>query len=228
MIPLRDANPSRSFPLVNYVIILSCVVVFLYELMLGPFVEGLFFSYGLVPIRYFRLDIASRFGIGEQVIPFFSSMFLHGGWLHLIGNLWTLYIFGDNVEYALGHLRYLLFYLLSGVIAAVIHVVTNPLSPIPTIGASGAIAGVMGAYMVLYPRARVLTLIPMVFFFPLVELPAVIFLGMWFVIQFYSGTFSLLGGVGRYGGIAWWAHIGGFVGGIVLLKILRPRWLGRR
>lgn len=222
MIPLRDANPSYRTPWVNYLIIASCVMIFLYELTLGRYVGEFFLLYGLVPARYFRLDVAAHFSLVEQLIPFFSSMFLHGGWLHLIGNMWTLYIFGDNVESALGHFRYLLFYLLSGLIAAVIHLITNPLSPVPTVGASGAIAGVMGAYMILYPRARVLTLVPIFIFIQIVEIPAFVFLGLWFILQFYSGTLSLIAG-GQVGGIAWWAHIGGFIGGIVLLRIFGIR-----
>ncbi|SFM63373.1 rhomboid family intramembrane serine protease [Thermodesulforhabdus norvegica] len=222
MIPLRDANPSYRTPVVNYLIIASCIVVFLYELTLGPYVGEFFLLYGLVPARYFRLDVAVHFSLIEQIIPFFSSMFLHGGWLHLIGNMWTLYIFGDNVESALGHLRYFLFYLLSGLIAALIHLITNPLSPVPTVGASGAISGVMGAYMILYPRARVLTLVPIFIFIQIVEIPAFVFLGLWFILQFYSGTLSLLAGA-QVGGIAWWAHIGGFIGGIVLLRFFRVR-----
>lgn len=223
MIPIRDANPSRSFPIVNYLIIALCIIVFINELMLGPALRRFFMLYGIVPIRYTRLDVALHFGFTAQIIPFFSSMFIHGGWLHLIGNMWTLYIFGDNVESALGHLRYLVFYILSGFIAAIIHIITNPFSPVPTVGASGAIAGVMGAYMFLYPRAKILTLVPIFFFVTLVELPAVIFIGLWFILQFFSGTFSLLSGAGSYGGIAWWAHIGGFIGGVFLLRILRSR-----
>lgn len=223
MIPIKDTNPSRGFPIVNYLIIATCVVVFINELMLGAALRRFFLLYGIVPIRYVRPDIALHFSFTEQIIPFFSSMFIHGGWLHLIGNMWTLYIFGDNVEYALGHIRYLVFYILSGIIAAVIHIITNPFSPVPTVGASGAIAGVMGAYMFLYPRAKVLTLVPIFFFITFLELPAVIFIGLWFILQFFSGTLSLISGAGAYGGIAWWAHIGGFIGGVVLLKLLRPQ-----
>jgi len=148
-------------------------------------------------------------------------MFLHGGWLHLIGNMWVLYIFGDNIEGELGHVQYLLFYLLCGLIAAVIQVITNPLSNVPTIGASGAIGGVMGAYFLLYPHARILTLIPIFFFFTLMEVPAYLFLGFWFLLQFYSGAFSLISHSEQYQGIAWWAHVGGFVGGMMLLFVFK-------
>jgi hypothetical protein len=222
MIPIRDTNPSSRTPIVNYVVIALCILAFLYELALGRQLERFLFDYGLVPARYTRWELAAYFTWQDQAIPFFTYMFLHGGWLHLIGNMWTLYIFGDNVESELGHVRYALFYLGSGVAAALIQMATNLSSPIPTIGASGAIAGVMGAYFVLFPRARILAVVPIVFFFTLVEIPAYIFLGFWFLLQFFSGTFSLLGDSRQVAGIAWWAHIGGFVGGIVLLRILRP------
>jgi membrane associated rhomboid family serine protease len=221
MIPIRDTNPSSRVPIVNYVVIALCVVAFLYELALGRQLERFLFSYGLVPARYTRWEIAVHFNWLEQTLPFFSSMFLHGGWLHLIGNMWTLFIFGDNIESELGHVRYLLFYLGSGLAAALIQLMTNLSSTIPTIGASGAVAGVMGAYFVLYPRARILAFVPIVFFFTLMEIPAYVFLGFWFLLQFFSGTFSLLGETRQVAGIAWWAHIGGFIGGIVLLRIFR-------
>lgn len=222
MIPIRDANPSSRTPVVNYIVIGLCIVVFLYELALGRQVDRFAFSYGLVPARYTRWELAVHFDWVEQIIPFFSYMFLHGGWLHLIGNMWTLYIFGDNIESELGHFRYALFYLASGVAAAVIQLMTNLNSPIPTIGASGAVAGVMGAYFLLYPRARILAFVPIFFFFTLLEIPAYVFLGFWFLLQFFSGTLSLLGDARQVAGIAWWAHIGGFVGGILLLKLFKP------
>ncbi|MBC7359106.1 MAG: rhomboid family intramembrane serine protease [Desulfacinum sp.] len=225
MIPLRDANPSRRVPVVNYLIISLCVLAFLYELLLGPQLRVFLFQYGIVPVRYTRPEVAAHFSALEQAIPFVSTMFLHGGWMHLIGNMWILHIFGDNVESALGHGRYVLFYLLSGLAASLLHLVTNMHSAVPTIGASGAIAGVMGAYFILYPRARVLTLVPLFFIFTVVEIPAYVFLGFWFVMQFFSGAFSLAGGQVQAGGVAWWAHVGGFVAGVVLLRILRP---GRR
>jgi membrane associated rhomboid family serine protease len=217
MIPLRDANPSRGTPLVNYVLIALCALAFLYELALGKGLERFLFEFGLVPAKITMPEIAGQFSLSERLTPLLTSMFLHGGWLHLIGNMWTLYIFGDNVEGELGHLRYGIFYVLTGLIAAVIHVATNFDSRIPTIGASGAVAGVMGAYFLLYPRARILTLVPIFFFFTLLEIPAYIFLGFWFMLQFFSGTFSLLAGSHNVGGIAWWAHVGGFVGGLVML-----------
>lgn len=222
MIPLRDANPSRRVPIVTYLIIGLCVLAFFFELLQGPRLRAFLFQYGIVPVRYTRADVAAHFNLWEQAVPFLTTLFLHGGWMHLIGNMWVLHIFGDNVESALGHGRFALFYLLSGLAASLLHLVTNAHSAVPTIGASGAIAGVMGAYFVLYPRARVLTLVPIFFFFTLVEIPAYVFLGFWFVLQFFSGAFSLAGGQVQAGGVAWWAHVGGFVAGIFLLRILRP------
>ena len=220
MIPLRDKNPSPIFPYVNVTIIALNVLVFMYELHLGPFLQQFIFRYGIVPVRYFAPGISQYFSATDKLFPLFVSMFIHGGWVHLIGNMWTLYIFGDNVEGYLGHFRYLLFYILSGLIAALIHVITNAHSHLPTIGASGAIAGVMGAYFLLYPHARILSLVPIFFFVTIVEIPAYVYLGFWFFIQFFSGTFAIASRVNEYGGIAWWAHIGGFAGGYALLKTL--------
>jgi membrane associated rhomboid family serine protease len=220
MIPIRDANPSRMAPAVNYLIIAACVVVFIYELALGRHaLRGLILQYGIVPVHYSRLEILANLGGRESVVPFFTSMFLHGGWLHLIGNMWVLYIFGDNIESALGHARYLVFYVLSGLVAGAVQVLTNLESLLPTIGASGAIAGVMGAYFILYPRAKVLTFVPILFFFYLFEIPAYVFLGFWFVLQFFNGAFSVLGSAEHFTGVAWWAHVGGFVGGVILLHL---------
>ncbi len=221
MIPLRDRNPSKGVPVVTYAIILGCVLAFLYEIQLGRYLSIFFMHYGLVPVRYTQPEISMHFTLYEQAMPLFTSMFLHGGWLHLIGNMWTLYIFGDNVEGELGHVKYLLFYLLSGLIAAAIHVITNAASAIPTIGASGAVAGVMGAYIILYPRARILTFVPIFFFLYLMEIPAYVFLGFWFFLQFFYGAFALAGGMREFAGVAWWAHVGGFIGGILLLGIFR-------
>jgi len=191
------------------------VLAFLWQLSQGPRLEEAFFLYGVVPIRYSNPTISAHFTTFQQLLPFFTSMFLHGGFLHIIGNMWFLYVFGDNIEDRIGSIRYFIFYLLCGIAAGLIHLFTNYDSKIPTIGASGAIAGVMGAYMLLYPRAKVLTLIPIFFFFQFVKLPAFIFLGFWFLIQLLSA------GVTRSdaGGIAWWAHIGGFVTGLILVKV---------
>ena len=170
--------------------------------------------WGIMPARY--TTAADYFSLGEKLFPLFSSMFLHGGWLHLIGNMWVLWIFGDNVEDRLGHLKYLGFYLLSGLAAALLHIFTNLHSTVPTIGASGAIAGVMGAYFRFFPFARVETLIPPFILGPFFELPAILFLGFWFILQFYNGALSLgMRGEG-FAGVAWWAHVGGFAFGAII------------
>ena len=215
MIPIRDAIRSKNFPIINTFIIVVNVLVFLWQLFQGPHLEEALYLFGIVPVRYSNPEIASHFTSIQQVLPFFTSMFLHGGFLHILGNMWFLYIFGDNIEDRLGHIRYLIFYLLCGVVAGLVHLLTNWNSKIPTIGASGAISGVMGAYLILYPRARILTLIPIFFFFQFFELPAFIFLGYWFLIQLLSAGLS----PGNVGGIAFWAHIGGFVSGLIAVKL---------
>ncbi|MEJ5376362.1 MAG: rhomboid family intramembrane serine protease [bacterium] len=214
MIPIRDINRSQTFPLVNYILIALNVLAFIWQMSLGARLEKIFFLYGLVPLRYSDPAVATNFSTLEQLLPFLTSIFLHGGIFHLLGNMWSLYLFGDNVEDRLGHLRYLVFYLLCGLAAGLTHLFTNWRSPLPTIGASGAISGVMGAYLVLFPGARILTLLPIFFFIQLVEVPAFVFLGLWFLMQILSAG----AGSGQAGGVAWWAHIGGFVVGIALLK----------
>ena len=194
-------------------IILVNLLVFFQELKLGPSLSDFMLDWGIVPVRY--SDAAQLFSLSGKVVPLFSSMFLHGGWLHLIGNMWVLWIFGDNVEDRFGHLKYLAFYLLSGLAAALLHVFTNLHSVVPTIGASGAIAGVMGAYFRFFPYAKVETLIPPFFFGPFFELPAILFLGFWFLLQFYNGALSLAGRSQNFGGVAWWAHVGGFAFGVI-------------
>ncbi len=224
MIPIRDTIPARRIPIVNYLLILANVYVFLSMLKIPPRAIEAFVGYwGLIPGRLLEFSI-----VDWKVMPngglktVFSSMFLHAGWMHLIGNMWSLYLFGDNVEDRLGHVRYLLFYILSGLAAMMVHVLLNPMSMVPTIGASGAIAGVMGAYFLLFPRSRILVLIP-VFFYPLFfEVPAVVYLFIWFISQLFSGTASLMAGAHAFGGIAFWAHIGGFIGGMSLQKIIKP------
>lgn len=223
MIPLRDNIPSRTFPIVNLLLVALNVAAFLYELSLGRQLERYLFAFGLVPAKYALPGLFTELGPGLYVLPFFTSMFLHGGWMHIISNMWILLIFGDNVEDRMGHLRYLFFYLLSGLAAALTQLWVSWGSPVPTIGASGAIAGVMGAYFILFPTARVLCLVPIFFFLQRIELPAFVFLGLWFWSQFHAGTMALAG-AGASHGVAWWAHIGGFVGGILLLGlVLRPR-----
>ena len=218
MIPIRDTIRHERAPVMTWLLIAANVAAFVYQLLLPQEqLLELVHLCGLVPARYSAPDWAARVGYPPADLwPFLTSMFLHGGWLHVIGNLWTLAIFGDNVEDRMGPLRFLAFYFACGLAAGAIHFGTQIDSTLPTIGASGAVAGVMGAYFVLFPRARVITLIP-VFFWPVfVELPAVLFLGLWFVMQFYSGA-AALGVETDGGGIAWWAHVGGFVAGILFL-----------
>jgi membrane associated rhomboid family serine protease len=220
MIPVRDTIPSRRSPFAMWVIMTVCIAVFLYELTLGPGqVERLFYWFGLVPARYSHPEWAMRLGLPiDDYWPFVTCMFLHGGWAHIIGNLWTLWIFGDNVEDRMGPLRFVLFYLLCGIAASVVHWFTNVNSAVPTVGASGAIAGVLGAYFVLFPRSRIIAVLP-VFFFPFFfELPAVVYLLFWFVSQIVSGTLGTLG-PSSIGGVAWWAHVGGFVCGMLLHRL---------
>lgn len=221
MIPLRDTNPSRTTPFVTYMLIGLNVVVFVLEFLLGDYQSELFFFFGAIPARltgdpgYEFTGIASYYSV-------FSSMFLHGGLWHLLGNMLFLYVFGDNIEDRLGHFRFILFYLIAGVSAAVLQVVMNPTSQAPMVGASGAIAGVLGAYILLFPMAKISTLIPLFIFFQVVELPAFIFLGLWFLMQIFSGVMSL-GIGGDAGGVAWWAHIGGFAAGAIMLPVLKKR-----
>jgi len=221
LIPIRDTLRSETYPLVNYLLIVINSIVFLIELSLGQGLEDFIYLYGLVPARYSLAEISSRFAAEQQIASLVTFMFLHGGFLHLLGNMWFLYIFGDNIEDHLGHLRYLVFYLLSGLASGLFHLVLNWGSNVPTIGASGAVAGVMGAYFLLHPKARVLTLVPIFFFIQFVEVPAFVFLGIWFIFQFLSAG----GSSAQAAGVAWWAHVGGFLFGMVFLKAtdLMPR-----
>ena len=216
MIPIRDTAKSRTIPFVNYALIAACGLVFFYELTLGPHLDGLVGTFGVNPVRVATTLFHGQFSL-KATIPLFTSMFLHGGWMHLIGNMLYLYVFGDNVEDRLGHVGYLFFYLLAGTGAGLTQVYFQQDSSIPLIGASGAIAGVLGAYFLLFPRARVLTVIPLFVFFPVVEVSAFFFLGFWFILQFLQGTMSSMAGV--TGEVAWWAHAGGFLVGAVLLPL---------
>ncbi len=218
MIPLRDVIPSRTSPVVTIALIVINVLVFLQEQTMGQReLQRVVFTYGFVPATFSWLAIL-------------TSMFLHGGWMHLAGNMLSLWIFGDNIEDRLGHVRYLGFYLLCGVLASLAHALSDPSSTMPTIGASGAIAGVMGAYFVLYPHSRVLTLVFLFVFVQVVEIPAVVFLGFWFFMQLVSGVGSTLAtATGRTtGGIAFWAHVAGFGAGAGLVRLLArpqpPEW----
>jgi len=215
MIPIRDVNPRQNTPIINNSLIGINIVIFLVEMGQGPDLNQFIYTYGLVPARYSVPQIAEYFSFSQQVFSFVSFMFLHGGFWHLLGNMWSLYIFGDNVEDYLGPIRYLAFYFACGIGSGIAHLVINFHSNVPTIGASGAIAGVMGAYLVLHPRSRILTLIPILFIPWFVEIPAYFFLGLWFLFQFLNAAGSTAGSAG----IAWWAHIGGFLFGILLLKV---------
>jgi membrane associated rhomboid family serine protease len=215
MFPIRDTLSSKNYPIINNVIIGVNVLVFLLQIMQGGQEDRFIYVYGLVPARYSIPRIASYFSMGQQLFSLISFMFLHGSFWHLLGNMWSLYIFGDNIEDRLGSLRYLVFYLLCGVTSGMFHLLLNLGSNIPTIGASGAIAGVMGAYFLLFPGARILTLIPILFIPFFLEIPAYFYLGIWFLLQFLSAA----GADSSAGGIAWWAHIGGFISGMILLKV---------
>jgi hypothetical protein len=221
MIPLRDINRSSSVPVVTIALIVINTAVFLYEISLGPALRPFMAAYGLVPAH---VTLGLRYGetgIAESIAPFLTCMFLHGGWWHLIGNMWFLWIFGDNVEDTLGSVRFLLFYLLCGLVAGAVQYLAQPASALPTVGASGAIAGVLGAYALLFPGARILTLVPIVFVLQVIEVPSVVMLGIWFLMQVLNGSVATLGAVTA--GVAWWAHIGGFLAGLGLVLALRPR-----
>src|SRR3989442_6502789 len=216
-IPLKDLNPSRTYPFVNITLIFANVVIFLYQVGLEATLprrafDALLLSYSTVPAR-FPAYLAGHVSFEVSFVPLLTSMFLHSGWLHIGGNMLFLWIFGDNVEDFFGHIPYLFFYLVCGIGAGLLHVLFNLHSNIPAVGASGAVSGIMGAYILLYPRARILTL---VFIFPL-PVPAVIFLGLWYVMQFLAGL-SVLGG-GTSGGVAVWAHIRGFLLGMLLTSM---------
>jgi membrane associated rhomboid family serine protease len=217
VLPVRDNIPARNPPVAVWLLIIVNCAVFLFELMLPPPVlEDFVHLFGIVPARYTHPDWARWIGFPvDDYWPFLTSMFLHGGWLHVFINMWTLWIFGDNVEDRMGSVRFVIFYLLCGLAAGIVHWFTNPHSTIPTVGASGAIAGVLGAYFVLFPRARVIVLVPVLFFPVFFALPAVTYLGIWALSQVFSGTLAVAA-PGDVGYIAWWAHVGGFIAGIVL------------
>lgn len=210
MIPFRDANPSSCFPIVTVGLMVVNFLAFFWELSLGERLQEVIFELGVVPARPH-----------PRISTYFSSMFLHGGWFHILSNMWWLWIFGDNIEDRLGHFRFLLFYLASGVLAGIAHTAFNLNSKLPAVGASGAVAGVLGAYLILFPHARIKTLVPFFLTYEIVELPALVVLGFWFLTQFLNGT-AAIAMTSAAGGVAWWAHIGGFVAGIALLFLLLP------
>ena len=222
MFPLKDDNPTSRTPILTIALIAVNTMVFFYQLSLGPRAGQLFvYQFGAIPTVVFGSSrLPAHLVVIPPVLSLFTSMFLHGGWLHLIGNMWYLWIFGDNVEEAMGRARFIAFYVLTGFIAALAHALINPGSNIPTIGASGAISGVLGAYLILYPRARVLVLVPLFgFFWRFFYIPAMFVLGFWFLLQLFSG--SLEGS--QAGGVAWGAHVGGFIAGMVLVGAFKRR-----
>ncbi len=216
MLPLSDHNPSRTVPIINYLLIAINVLFFFWELSLGPDIERALFAVAFIPARFW-----SSPHLGLNLFRILVSMFLHGGWLHLAGNMLYLWIFGDNIEDRLGHVKYALFYLLCGFLATMTHAMMAADSRLPAIGASGAIAGVLGAYLVLFPRAQVTTLIPIFVFVTVREIPAVIVLGLWFVLQLFTGVAAIgVAEARQMGGVAYFAHIGGFVAGMLLVVIM--------
>lgn len=233
--PLKDINPTERFPFVTILLIVANVAVFLYEVSLGPHISAFIAAWGMVPYELTHgVDLVGPVAGGRIThsegpslifATMISSMFIHGGFLHILGNMLYLWIFGNNIEDLLGPAKFLLFYIACGLIAGLAHIITQPNSAIPTVGASGAVAGVLGAYLIAYPRARVLTLVFIIIFFRVMVLPAGFLLIFWFIIQIFSGVGSL-GASG--GGVAWFAHIGGFIAGIVLLTVMAGRRLGWR
>jgi len=220
MFPLYDTARARKFPLINLTLIVVNILAYLYELQMGPTaLQGFISTWGLVPAHLISDPVNSWTTI-------YTSIFLHGGWFHILSNMWVLFIFGDNVEARMGKIQYLFFYLLSGTAAGLLQTFILPTSQVPMVGASGAIAGVLGAYLVLFPRSRVASIVPIFFIFTIVEIPAFIFLIFWFFSQIYSGVFSIQGGAGS--GVAWWAHIGGFVFGLSVALFLVNRRLRYR
>ncbi len=231
MFPLKDHNPTRTRPYVTLLFVAINVVVFAYELMLGDQLETFVAAWGAIPYELTRFeDLVGPVGGGFDHAPgpafipltLLSSMFMHGSVMHIFGNMLYLWIFGNNVEDVLGHVKYFVFYILCGIVAGLAHVLFNPNSTVPTVGASGAVAGVLGAYLVMYPRARVLSLVFLGIFIRLMEVPAAVLLVLWFVMQSLQGFLSL--GVREMsGGVAWFAHIGGFIAGVVLAFLFAGR-----
>ena len=220
MLPIQDEIRAHRFPFVNYSLIALNIIVFILELMAGPSLETALYEIALIPA-----NVTAGFDLGDMK-AIFTSMFLHAGLSHLLGNMLYLWIFGDNVEDRLGHFWYLVFYLAGGIMAAFAHVALNPNSVIPTVGASGAIAAVLGAYLILFPQVKVLTFVPIGFFLRLTLLPASLLLGFWFVLQLFNGLLTL--GLADMGGTAFWAHIGGFVFGVLIGWLCNKKSLGRK
>ena len=222
-IPLNDHIRRQTFWIITLALIAANVAAFLFELSLGRDLDRMIFLFGIIPARYTTPRGLAMVAPAGFFIPVFVSMFLHGGWIHLLGNMLFLFVFGRSIEDRFGHLKFLAIYFLAGFGAALFHIVLNAGSRIPSIGASGAIAGVLGAYLFSFPTARITTLIPLFFFFWTVQIPAVLILGYWFLIQFLTGFATLAIQSATGGGVAWWAHVGGFLVGFILAASLRPR-----
>jgi membrane associated rhomboid family serine protease len=222
MIPLKNLSPRTAFPAITLALIIANVLVFIYQITLPQRGFTLFVNtYGMIPARAQMALAGHRYTLAQGFVPLFTSMFIHGGFLHIIGNMWFLWIFGGQVEDRLGHLPYLLFYLVCGLGSGITQLVFDWGSKVPAIGASGAISGVLGAYALFFPSSRILTLIPLFIIWFTARIPAIVFIGLWFVVQFLSGIGSL--GAASAGGVAWWAHIGGFLLGIFLAQGKRPK-----
>lgn len=216
MIPLKDDIPSSTFPIVNYVLIALNLAVFGFELSLGRSLDQYLYTHAVIPAEVVSVGLTA-----EQIVKMTATMFFHGGWLHLLSNMLYLWIFGDNVEDRMGHFKYLVFYLVTGYLATFAHIFFHPQSNIPLVGASGAIAGVLGAYLILFPRARVLTLVFIFIFIQVIPIPAVVFLGFWFILQLLSGTAAMANQAAQ--SVAFWAHAGGFMAGMLLVKLFATR-----
>jgi len=221
MIPLKDMTPRRSVPFATLLLIAINVIVFVHQISLPPAAADAFIkTYGLIPAKISLALAGHHYTMEQALLPLFTCMFLHGGILHILGNMWFLWIFGGNVEDRFGSLPYLAFYLVCGIGSGISQVLFSWGSHIPSIGASGAISGVLGAYIVFFPRSRILTLVPLFIIFFLWRIPAIIFIGLWFAMQFLSGVVSL--GQANVGGVAWWAHVGGFLLGMLIAGIANP------
>jgi len=225
-IPLTDHIRRRTFWILTLALITANIAAFLFELSLGRDLNRLVFFFGVIPARYTTPHAFTHLPAGSFLLPVFVSMFLHGGWLHVLGNMLFLFVFGRSIEDRFGHLRFLLMYFLAGLGGALLHIILNAGSRVPTIGASGAVAGILGAYFVSFPGARITTIVPLFFFLWTVELPAILLLGYWFLIQFLTGFQMQAIETATAGGVAWWAHVGGFLVGMLLAFTLRPRRRG--
>ncbi|KAF1084463.1 Rhomboid protease GluP [Sporotomaculum syntrophicum] len=220
MIPLRDSTKSPIFPIVNVTLIVLNILIYFWEISIEPYLlNQVYYAFGVVPAEVLNA-IYTGAPFTPLLVNFITAIFIHGGWFHVIGNMLFLWVFGDNVEGRLGHFKYLLFYLVVGIAASLAHILSNPFSTVPVVGASGAVAGVLGAYIILFPRSRVLALVPIFIIFTFMEIPAVVFIALWFVLQLFNGVASLGGDAQT---VAYWAHVGGFIMGVLLIKIVTPR-----